>query len=271
MGTTVRGRRHGSVAPQLGGAARRPGPVTATIPRRGPPAQGVPPSTVRRYGAVYAFDVRDHHTGQVHEGDYVGQSRVPELRDRQHRGLAPQRDGTVREQPWADRIEGPMRIVQAGMFTDAELDAAEVAWMARYRSRLNFRDNPNPVKIPIPVQQRQRDQRDIAAGLTPRDWTRPTPRTVDPTGHILHRSTGSARFWASPVGRWASRRLKAATPWTAVWTVLWLGLLVGAHQPATWDTCGVAAAGTALTYALWRKATRPRRRPTRRTNRRRSR
>jgi len=249
--------------------------MTATVPRQGPPAQGGPPSVDRRYGAVYCFDVRDHHTGLVHEGDYVGQSRVPELRDRQHRGLAPQRDGTVREQPWADLIVGPMRIVQAGMFTDAELDAAEVVWMAHYRSRLNCRDNPNPDRIPIYTQRDQRDARDVAAGLAPRDWARPAARTVDPTAHVLPRSTGWVRFWASPVGRWASAQLHRAArtvgPWLAVWTVLLVTLVVWAGMPVGQDPAGLAAAGTVACWAGWRKLTKPRRRPTRRTNRRRSR
>lgn len=254
--------------------------MTATVPRQGPPEVGGPRPADRRYGAVYAYDVADHHTGVVHEGDYVGQSRVPELRDRQHRGLAPQRDGTVREQPWADLIVGPMRILEAGMFTDAELNQAEIRWMVRCRSRLNFRDNPNPVKIPIPVQQRERDARDIAAGLAPRDWSRPAPRTVDPTGHVLPHSTGWARFWASPVGRWTAARLRQAArvvlPWAVgiptVWAALWLVAALALHQPAREAAANVTAAliVAAVGYGiiLARKTTRPRRRNSR-TNQRR--
>lgn len=252
--------------------------MTATLPQQGPPTSGGPSPTDRRYGAIYGYDVADHHTNVVHEGDYVGQSRVPELRDRQHRGLAPQRDGQVREQPWADRIVGPMRILQAGMFTDAELDAAELAWMVRCGSRLNCRDSVNPNRIPIYTQRQQRDERDIAAGLQPRDWSRPAvSRTVlsrpVPAGTVP--PTGSVWTWlsgCSPV-RSAKRRLHIAAaavlPWLvgvpAVWATLWLVAVLALHQPARQAASNVTSAliGAAILYGLgrawWANRTRPKR------------
>jgi hypothetical protein len=214
--------------------------------------------------------VADHHTGQVHEGDYVGQSRVPDLRDRQHRGLAPQRDGVVREQPWADRIVGPMRILEAGMFTDTELDAAEQVWMVHHQSRLNCRDNPNPDRIPIYEQRRQRDQRDIALGLAPRDWSRPTTAVRQiPSRTVQPPTPNWARHTAGRVTPWAGRQLRTAArtvlPWVAVWAALAVALILWADMPAGQDSTGLALAGTGAVYAGWRKITRPKRRNRRRT------
>lgn len=249
--------------------------MTATVPQQGPPTTGGP-TAVRldaRPGAVYGYDVRDHHTGVVRPCDYVGQSRVPELRDRQHRGLAAQRDGQVREQPWADLIVGPMRILETGVWTDAELDAAELKWMARCGSRLNCRDNDRPDRIPIYEQRRQRDERDVAKGLAPRDWGRQaTPvRTAQPAAFTARPSMWR-RLIASRVVRWAGRKVRTAArrtaPWLAAWVALTVAAWIWAPIPAG-DAPTVAAVTTLACAVAWASRTKPRRR--RRANRRRSR
>jgi hypothetical protein len=178
--------------------------VTTTRHGRGPatspPVAG--PSRIRaRYGAVYGYHLRDPATGGVRCDDYVGQARDPTRRDKQHRGELPQRDGQVREQPWSDLIVG-WRILEQGVWTDAELDARERNWIAACRPRMNMVDNEsNPNRIPIYEQRRQRDQRDAARGLPARDWRRiPAQRTV-----VLL----PASVWAR-VGRWLWQRLRQA-------------------------------------------------------------
>lgn len=252
--------------------------MTATLPQQGPPEMGGLPR-VRldaRPGSIYCYDVLDAVTGVKVEGDYVGQSRNPVRRDKEHRGQLPQRDGQVREQPWADRIVGGQRILEQGVWTDAELDAAELAWMAHLQPRLNCRDSTTPDRIPIYVQRRQRDERDIAAGLAPRDWSRPSSivnsRPV-PSGTDRPTPSVWARLSATSPVRWARRRLQVAArkmlPWMAVWVVLAVVLVVWWHMPAGRDTAGAALAGTGAVWVGWRRLTRPRRRGSRQRRRRR--
>lgn len=237
--------------------------MTATVPRHGPPAQGGP-TAARRFGEIYAYDVRDHHTNAVMPHDYVGQSRVPELRDRQHRGLAPQRDGQVREQPWADRIAA-RRVLVSGMFTDAELDAEELRLIRTLAPRLNARDNPNPNRIPIYTQHEQRKQRDPTWVIP--DWSRrPAPRHVDPV--VPPRS-----FWswlaATPAARSAKRGLWRLAPWLAVAVAVWVALLFQHVPPSdAAPFAGVAAFGL---WAGWRRLTKPKARTRRANTRRRTR
>jgi hypothetical protein len=204
---------------------------------------------VRRFGAIYGYDVRDHHTGAVHPRDYVGQSRVPELRDRQHRGLAPQRDGQVREQPWADRIVGGQQILASGMFTDDELDAEEIRLIHALRPRLNCRDNPNPNRIPIYVQHEQRKLRDPNWVMP--DWSRPrrSVRTV-------------ARNPLAALWRW----LLATLPFrvACLWVVLALLIAVGVGwgfaelgQPLPlWWAAGLGGVGAVAPIVKWWKTIR---------------
>ncbi len=136
--------------------------MTATVPRQ----------ATARLGHIYAYDVRIG--GVVVEHAYIGRARDVERRDRQHRGLAPQRDGVVREQPWADRIVR-LRVLATGVWTDAELDAEEVRLIHALRPVLNARDNPNPNRIPIYTQHEQRKARDPNWVIP--DWSRPSRPT----------------------------------------------------------------------------------------------
>jgi hypothetical protein len=226
--------------------------VTATTHRRPSVA------TQRRLGSVYCYDVRDHLTGFVHLADYIGRARDPQRRDQQHRGLAPQRDGVVRPQPWDDLIAGGMRILDQGWWTDDELDARERYWIGVLQPRLNYRDNEhNPDRIPIWLQRQQRDARDLAAGLTPRDWTRPTtpalPRS-QPSRRVL------SRLATSRPARWLWRTVG---PWAAIWVVQWLVGVLWADWGAQ-DAAGAASLGLLAAIAGWRKLTRPKRRRRRR-------
>jgi hypothetical protein len=242
--------------------------MTATLPQRGPTIPGGPRVRVdARPGVVYGYNVRDHTTGVVHPNDYIGQTRGLARRDRQHRGLAPQRDGTVREQPWSDLIDSGPHVLEAGVWTDVELDARELAWMAGRLPRLNCRDNEtSPQRIPIYVQRQQRAQRDRARGLTTR-WTNPDLFTTPVLPHPAPSRTVLRRAVTSRPVRWLGRHV---APWVAVWAALWLAGVVWAGWP-TRDAAGVACVGLAAAVGGWRKLARPRRRRGRRPNRRRTR
>lgn len=250
--------------------------MTATLPTRGPSTPVGGPPRVRldaRPGAIYGYDVLDPATGVVHVNDYVGQARDPVRRDKQHRGQIPQRDGQIREQPWADLIVGGMRILEEGVWSDAEMDARELAWMAHCGSRINCQGNTNPDRIPIYVQRQQRDARDIARGLAPRDWSRSnvTPALVEigaPTSNttwVQPRRSLWSRFWATRAGRWLLAHLiragQVAAALVAVWMAAALGLWLGLGMPARDGAKGaVGIAAAALGIAGWRKLTGPKRR-----------
>lgn len=257
--------------------------MTATLPTCGPSTTGGPPR-IRldaRPGAVYAYRVLG-----LDGFGYVGQARSPERRDRQHRGLAPQRDGVVREQPWADLIIGGMVILERGVWTDAELDAAELRHMHTLLPRLNMRDSVTPDRIPIYVQRQERDARDIAHGLPARDWAGPhgpgvVPLqrrvVVDPVTPVV--PSLWSRFWATRLGRWLAERLYAAkraavlrlrragrwvVPRLALSVAACLALIVAAayqDYPLPWNHAAVGGVGLVGGAEVgWRKLTRPKRR-----------
>lgn len=231
--------------------------VTATVPRLGPPAQVGGPR-VRldaRPGHVYAYDVRIG--GVVVEYAYIGRARDVDRRDRQHRGLAPQRDGVVKEQPWADQIVR-LRVVTSGVWTDAELDAEEVRLIHTLAPVLNDKDNRhNPSRIPIYTQHHQRKERDPNWVIP--DWSRPAPsRDVSRPSWV--------RLGTSRLGRWAGRKLRDAARRVAPWFGLWLVLCVAGFVLDVPDAPAAAAGVTVLGLLAWvgRKKKAPKRRRTRR-------
>ncbi len=218
--------------------------MTFTVPRQGPPAQDGP-TVVRRFGVVYGYDVRDHHTDAIVPNDYVGQSRVPELRDRQHRGLAPQRDGRVKEQPWADRIVGAQRILTSGMFTDAELDAEEIRLIHALKPRLNARDNPNPNRIPIYTQHEQRKARDPNWAIP--DWSRRPAASRPVPGRL-----GTVWRWLS-----ATLAFRAAVSWLLVALAVCVAVAWGSHAvghlvPVEAALAAGAVVSTAVHVKYWK-------------------
>lgn len=231
---------------------------------------------MRRFGEVYAYDVRDHHTNVVMPHDYVGQTRVPELRDRQHRGLAPQRTGEVKEQPWADRIVG-RRVLVSGMFTDAELNAEELRLILTLGPRLNDKHNRhNPNHIPIYTQHEQRKARDPNWVIP--DWTR-RPAPVLPRPETSRPGPGRSVWrWlaATPAARSAKRGLRRLAPWLAVAVAVWVALLFQHVPPG--DAAPFAGIASGLLWAAcrwlrngWRDLTRPKARARRANTRRRTR
>ncbi len=250
--------------------------MTFTVSRPGPPRRGGPSSGTRqRVGVVYGYNLMDPDTGRVVIDDYVGQTRNLAQRDRQHRGLAAQRDGQVREQPWSDLIVGGPHILEQGWWSNAELDARERYWIGVRRPRQNCRENEhNPARIPIYVQRQLRDARDVAAGRPVRDWS----RSSAPFGG---EAPPSDRSWlaATRPARTAKRRLHTAArvvvPWVvgvpAVWATLWLVAVLALHQPARVATSNVTSTliAAAIVYGLartwWASRTRPKRHNRRRT------
>lgn len=136
----------------------------------------------RRLGIVYAYDtLKVDQRGVVSntgiEVGYVGKT-VQKLsaRDDQHRGIAGGPDGAPAKcQPWSDLIVGGVRILEQGMWTDAELADRERFWIEQLRPAYNHEFNlGNPGRVPIFVARRQRDVRDEARGVTAQQWA-PTP------------------------------------------------------------------------------------------------
>ncbi len=77
----------------------------------------------------------------------------------------------VREKPWADLIVS-VRVVERGLWTNAELNERERWWINHLRPRLNHDHNlHNPNRIRIPVQHEQRKLRDPSWVMP--DWRRP--------------------------------------------------------------------------------------------------
>jgi hypothetical protein len=219
------------------------------------------PSVTRRLGIVYGYPILDPATGRVRT-DYVGQTiQTLAARDRQHRGLAPNRDGSTRCQPWSDLIVGQPFVIEQGMWTAAELDERERHHIATLRPRYNVALNySNGARIKPWEAQAARAQRDAARGLPP---------------SIVPASPSRLSVWrrlaASRVVRWASRQLRAAlrgvAPWLAVWAALTVAGLIWAPMPAR-QVPGGAAVACGVLVLLWtqrntRKA--PRRRNRRRT------
>lgn len=181
--------------------------MTATVPRQ----------ATARLGSVYAYDVRIG--GVVVEYAYIGRARDVERRDRQHRGLAPQRDGQVKEQPWADQIVR-LRVLATGVWTDAELDAEEIRLIHALGPVLNDKDNRhNPNRIPIPVQHRQRKARDENWVIP--DWSR--PRRPTPSRPVPSR--------LGTVSRWLSATLpfRAFVSWLLLTLAVCVAVAWGSH------------------------------------------
>lgn len=251
--------------------------MTSTIPSVEQSAEDL----TARLGVVYGYDVldvlhrdTDVEPARVYNNDYIGQARDQKRRDKQHRGQLPQRDGEIREQPWADRIVGQPRILEEGIWTNTELDERERYWIETLKPRLNHDLNlGNPARIPIPVQQRERDARDKAKGLQARDWSRPPRPAAAPVVDFRRARPAPAQRRPAParpgsqrpsrLGRWAERRtrrlrkqtiavLQAAAVLVAVWVALGGALLVWTDTAGR-DSAGIAAVGTAGLFALWRK------------------
>lgn len=224
--------------------------MTTTLPTGGPSTTGGPQVRVdARPGHVYAYDVRI--AGVVVEHAYIGRARDVARRDRQHRGLAPQRTGEIKEQPWADQIVR-LRVLASGVWTDADLDAEEVKLIHALGPVLNDRDNRhNPNRIPIYTQHVQRKERDPNWVIP--DWGRrgpvsPRPETSCP---VPGPSRGGlwTRLWATRAGRrvsvWLHRAATIAAWWAFLTTALTVGLAVWGRLPLK-DATGAAAVVVAV-------------------------
>jgi hypothetical protein len=209
--------------------------VTATVPRQ----------ATARLGHVYSYDVCIG--GVVVEHAYIGRARDVERRDRQHRGLAPQRDGVVREQPWADQIVR-LRVLRTWVCTDAELNGLERAEIRTRFPVLNHEHNlDNPNRIPIPVQHEQRKLRDQSWVIP--DWSRPR-RPVQPANR-----SPLAALW-----RWLSATLpfRVFVSWLLLAlavcvAVAWGSHAVGHRLPVTWALGVGAVASAALHIWQWKR------------------
>ncbi len=175
--------------------------------------------TARRLSFVYAYDTLrvDEHGMVANTGievGYVGKT-VQRLsaRDDQHRGIAGGPDGTPAKcQPFSDLIVGGIRIVEQGMWTEAELDERERFHIERLKPRYNHEHNGgNPLRVPIYVARQQRDARDAARGVTPQTWAPP-------------RAPARRRLVAKRV---------MCSPWTW-WLAGWLAAVVGVLVAVSW-------------------------------------
>ncbi len=264
--------------------------MTATVPRPRPLTTGGLVS-LHRPKVVYGAPIRDPHNGQVRI-DYVGKTiRALRVREAEHRGLG-RNPGD--EQPWSDLVDGPFVVLEQDTaerrWSDEELAARERAWIRNEggllpaRPRYNWADggHDNPLQIPKWTAAEQRAARDRGRGVVSR-WTNPElfpPRHVDPTvvpprpavSRVVPSSTLWRRFWASPVGRWASYRLRQAGAVAAWWAglavaatgVLWAGAAY-LRLPLTLPHAAEAAA-VVVTVGMARwwprpRPTRPRRKP----------
>lgn len=213
--------------------------MTQTVRR--PPGQRIR----RRLGYVYAYDTLrvDEHGVAADTGvevGYVGQT-VQRLsaRDDQHRGIAGGPDGTPAKcQPFSDLIVGSVRVVEQGMWTQAELDERERFHIERLRPRYNHEHNgDNLLRVPIYVARRQRDARDAARGVAPQSWA--------PTRQI------SRRGWSAAMQVLRSRW----TWWLLLWAAFTAGLAVvdvaGQHLTLR-ESAYLATAGLAGGWLWWR-------------------
>lgn len=180
---------------------------------------------------------------------YVGQTRQRlRSRDIQHREV----------QPFADIIVGEPYVIAQGMWTDAELDAAEQAAILRLRPRYNIDHNwGNPNRIQPWVAKQQRQGRDQAAGRVV--WHPPQPATAAGRGWVVR----TAKWVTAPVVRWWDRQW----PWIAAWVVVFFAVALGLRAVAPEvEPEGAAVLGfVAASGVLWR--TRSRRKPRRRSRR----
>jgi hypothetical protein len=221
--------------------------VTATIHRK--PGRR---TKVRRPGTIYGYRTRCVHSSGLPdtgtEQAYVGQTRQQLAdRDGQHRGQRPQRDGTVDCQPWSDLIGGGIYVVEQGLWDDDEIDVREQYWIARLRPRYNVVHGVDG-RIPKYVARRHRDARDLARGLTPRDWAPCRP---------------DARRSQLPL-KWRRRRnttLAWSGGWLAFSLALWAVLAVaGRHAEVAWQVwpilsgavCGVPVG--VKVRSVWRRS-----------------
>lgn len=210
-----------------------------TVPRTSERGVGV-----RRPGTVYLHitrrvDRRGIPVDGVEDG-YIGQARDVTRRTAQHAGEIPQRSGEIAESPWFDLKTGATVTLAEGSFTNDELDEREEAWIAKLQPRFNDRHNPRRDKIRKFEARRHRDNRDIARGLTPRQWE---PLQVAPA----KRRRLSAK--------WRHRRnvvLAYAGSWSALTVTLWLAcIIMGMHLPGR--TFPIAAAGGIALVPLLRR------------------
>ena len=173
-----------------------------------------------RPGVLYALNVRDHRTGQVVEGDYIGKTRQAlapgcNLLDSEviRRAVAARLSQHEDEKAYGDRIVSAYPF-WAGMVTDGQLDRLEMAAIAKYAPRLNDTGNRgNLRRIPIYTQEEQRWQRDDAARL-PR-WVHPRDRMLTGARVIVDRPA-----WLQRVHAVASR-VRVVHAYIAAWLLLW--------------------------------------------------
>lgn len=234
--------------------------MTTFAPRLGPSATSPVggPSVTRRLGIVYGYRIFDPATGEVRT-DYVGQTiQTLAARDRQHRGLAPNRDGSTKCQPWSDLIVGQPYVIEQGMWTAAELDERERHHMAALKPRYNIQHNWGTTDRIKPWEaQAARASRDAARGLPPGVVPARVPRP-----------SVWRRLAATRIARWAGRLLRTAArrtaPWVAVWVVLAVAGVVWAPMPdgQVPGAAGVATGGLVVLlhqFKTWIKAQKRRR------------
>lgn len=205
--------------------------------------------TTGRLGFVYAYDtlVVDEHGMVANTGievGYVGQT-VQRLsaRDDQHRGIAGGPDGSPAKcQPFSDLIVGSVRIVEQGMWTDAELDERERFHIERLRPRYNKSLNEsNPLRVPIYVARQHRDARDAARGVAPQTW--------QPTRVPASRRRLAKRVLLSPLTWWLAGWLTAAA--LLLFAVSWLADKAGQNWTLGDRSLTAAALATASVGWLW--------------------
>lgn len=226
---------------------------------------------MRRLGIVYGYRILDPGAGG-HPTDYVGQTiQTLAARDRQHRGKAPNRDGSVKEQPWSDLIVGQPYVIEQGFWTAAELDEREQHYITTLRPRYNIAGNyGNPDRIKPWEAQAQRIARDLAAQAA-QPWTPPEPP---------RRPAWPVRAWrwlaATPAARSVKRGLRRLAPWLAVAVAVWVALLFQHVPPG--DAAPFAAIASGLLWGAcrwlrngWRDLTKPKARTRRANTRRRTR
>lgn len=209
----------------------------------------------KRQGVIYGYNTlaQDSATGGQVEVGYVGQTIQPlASRDRQHRGLAPQPDGTPAKcQPWSDIIVGGVYIIEQGSWTCDEIDEREEFHIRRLRPRYNSTHNgSNEWRVPLAVAQRQRDERDRRAGLEPRDWSDCRPAKAPDKMSLASRLVRAL----TPTTAKRRKRRDTAVKWGALWAVVTIlavyGLNRAVDQPWMLDLRAAALAGL-LPGPLW--------------------
>ncbi|GAA2347039.1 hypothetical protein [Dactylosporangium salmoneum] len=200
-------------------------------------------ASARRPGHVYLYptfrvDQAGMPCGDVENG-YVGKSARPfGVRDDEHRRGKGGDPALV--SPWSDlATPGSPVILESGMYTDAELDERERYWIAKLQPRYNDRGNEaRGDRIRKLEARRHRDSRDVARGLTPRQWA---PLRVDPVT-------------PAKSAKWRHRRNRALTyaaVWPALTGLLWL-LSAAAGLTVPGRTFPIAATGAVALQPLLR-------------------